>query len=83
MGRSSAVPCAPPVGRSPLALPRVQAYVVVVVVPGGKKGCSWQTEVRTVGGHLEAKHLAVEACGPIEVGNAQVHVPDAHRRGKL
>ncbi len=69
-------------GRSPLALPRVQAYVVVVV-PGGKKGCSWQTEVRTVGGHLEAKHLAVEACGPIEVGNAQVHVPDAHRRGKL
>jgi hypothetical protein len=56
---------------------------MVVVVPGGKKGCSWQTEVGTVGGHVEAQHVAVEARGSLEVGYAQVDVPDAHRRVKL
>jgi hypothetical protein len=68
-------------GRAPLHVPGVQAYVMVV--PGGKKSRSWQAEVGTVGGHLEAKHVAVEARGPIEVGDAQVHVADAHRRVKL
>jgi hypothetical protein len=63
-------------------VPGVKAYVVVVV-PGGKEGRSWSGEVGTVGGHLEAKHIAVEAPRSIEIGDAQVHVPDAHRRVKL
>ena len=36
------VPCVPAV--CPLAVPGVQAYMVVV--PGGEKGCPWQAEVR-------------------------------------
>jgi hypothetical protein len=67
---------------APLAVPGIQAYMVMVV-PCGKKGCSWQAEVRSVGGQLEAKHVAVEAQCSIEVSDAQMHVSDAHRRVKL
>jgi hypothetical protein len=63
-------------------VPDVQPYVVVVV-PGGKKVCSWQAEVGTVGGQLEAKHVAVEARRPLEICDAQVDVADAHRQVKL
>jgi hypothetical protein len=69
-------------GCATLAVPRVQTYVVVVI-PGGKKGGSRQAEVGTVCGHLEAEHVAVEPRGPLEVGDAQVHVADAHRRVQL
>jgi hypothetical protein len=55
----------------------------VMVVPCGKEGCSWQAKVGTVGGYLKAKHVAVEARGPLEVSDAQMHVPDAHRRVKV
>ena len=67
---------------APLAVPGVQAYLVMVV-PCGKKRCSWQAEVGPVGGQLKAKHVAVEAQRSIEVGDAQMHVSDAHRRVKL
>jgi hypothetical protein len=69
-------------GVPPLAVPRVQAYMVMVV-PCGKKRCSWQAEVGSVGGQLEDKHVAVEAQCSIEISNAQMHVSDAHRRVKL
>jgi hypothetical protein len=69
-------------GVCPLALPDVESYVVMVV-PCGKEGCSWQAKVGTVGGYLKAKHVAVEARGSLEVSDAQMHVPDAHRRVKL
>jgi hypothetical protein len=67
---------------APLTVPGVQAYMVMVV-PCGKKRCSWQAEVGSVGGQLEAKHVAVEAHRSIEVSDAQMHVSDAHRRVKL
>ena len=67
---------------APLAVPGVEAYMVMVV-PCGKKRCSWQAEVGSVGGYLEAKHVAVETRGSIEVSDAQMHVSDAHRRVKL
>jgi hypothetical protein len=69
-------------GCAPLAVPGVQAYMVMVV-SCDKKRCSWQAEVCPVGGQLEAKHVAVEAHRSIEVSDAQMHVSDAHRRVKL
>jgi hypothetical protein len=66
----------------PLALPGVEAYVVMVA-SGRQESRSWQAVVRTVYGDVEAKHIAVEARRPLEVSDAQVHVPDAHRRVKL
>ena len=80
--RSGAVPCALRWRCAPLTVPDVQAYMVMVV-PCGKKRCSWQAEVGSVGGQLEAKHVAVEAHRSIEVSDAQMHVSDAHRRVKL
>ena len=65
-----------------LALPDVQAYMVMVV-SGGEESRSWQTDVGTVDGDVEAQHVAVEGSRPLEVGHAQMHVPDAHRRVKL
>ena len=68
-------------GCATLAVPCVQTYVVVI--PGDKKGGSRQAEVGTVCGHLEGEHVAVEPRGPLKVGDAQVHVADAHRRVQL
>jgi hypothetical protein len=65
-----------------LTLPRIQAYVVMVA-PGGQESRSWQADVGTVDGDVEAKHLAVEGSRPLRVAYAQMHVPDAHRRVKL
>src|SRR5215208_7617235 len=62
-----------------LAVPRVQGYVVMVA--SGREEDVFV--VRTVGGDAEAKHIAVEARRFIEVGYAQVHVADTHRRVKL
>jgi hypothetical protein len=53
----------------------------VVVVASGREVDVFV--VRTVDGDVEAKHIAVEARRSIEVGDAQVHVADAHRRVKL
>jgi hypothetical protein len=80
--RSGEAQCAPPVAVCPLALPRVQPDVVMVA-SGGKDSRSRQADVATVDGDVEAQHVTVEGGRPIEVGDAQVHVPDAHRRVKL
>ncbi len=64
---------------APLALPRVQAYVVMVA-PGGQEN---MVSVATVDGDVEARHVTVEGSRPLQVADAQVHVPDAHRRVKL
>src|SRR5215204_732466 len=60
-----------------LAVAGVEAYVVMVA------SCRQESVVRTVDGHLEAKHVAVEVSRPIEVSDTQMHVPDAHLRVKL
>ncbi len=65
-----------------LALPRIQAYVVMVA-SGGEESCSWQTEVATLHDDVEAQHVLVEGSRTLQVADAQVHVSDAHRRVKL
>jgi hypothetical protein len=71
-----------PVCPSGGGVPRVQAYVVMVA-SGGQESCSWQADVGTVDGDVEAKHVPVEGGRPIEVADAQMHVSDVHRRVKV
>jgi hypothetical protein len=60
------------------AVERVEADVVVVVA-GGEQDHVDPGRAR-VGGHTEAKRVAVERERAVEIGDAQVHVPDAHGR---
>jgi hypothetical protein len=53
-----------------LTLSRVQTYVVMVA-PGGQESRSWQADVGTVDGDVEAQHVPVEGGCPIEVGDTQ------------
>jgi hypothetical protein len=62
---------------SPLAVPGVEAYVVMVA------SCRQESVIRTVDSDVEAKHVAVEGSRPIKVGDAQMHVSDAHLQVKL
>ena len=52
---------------------------MVVVVAGGEQDHVDPGRAR-VGGHAEAERVAVERERAVEVGDAQVHVPDAHGR---
>jgi hypothetical protein len=54
-----------------------------MVASGGQESCSWQADVGTVDGDVEAKHVSVEGGRPIEVADAQMHVSDVHRRVKV
>ena len=67
--------------RPTLALPGVQAYVVVT--PRREEGRTRQAEVGAVGRDIEAQHVAVEGGRAIEVGDAQVDVSDAYVRVRL
>jgi hypothetical protein len=63
--------------RGARALPRVQADVVVVVAR--REEHRVQADLTRVGGHAEAERVAIERERAVQVGDAQVHVPDAHR----
>jgi hypothetical protein len=62
--------------RRACAVERVQADVVVVVAGGEQDHV--ETGRARVGGHAEAERVAIERERPVEIGHAQVHVPDTH-----
>jgi hypothetical protein len=63
-------------GRGAGAVPGVQADVVVVVAGGEQEHV--EPVLAGVGRDAEAERVAVEPERAVEVGDAQVHVPDAH-----
>src|SRR3989440_5515372 len=58
-------------GRPVLALPGVEADVVVVTA-GGEEGCALEVEEQ-----VEAQVVAIEADSPVQVGDLEVDVSDA------
>ncbi len=59
------------------AVPGVQPEVVVVVARGEERG--FDSGRATVGREVEAEDVAVEMGRAVQIGDAQVHVPDADR----
>src|SRR6476659_9803420 len=50
---------------------------MMVVVAGGQEGRTGEAARRPVDDDAEAEHVAVERDRALEIGDAQVHVPDA------